>query len=217
MGSVDKAKPPVRVGRKATGLAGEAPELPRFAIRVFLDGRVAERMVTRLFHWCGKNRRHNPVYRDSRTRGGVTMGKWIVVFLFLIIAQPSAFALEYKMTVRTETGTYRVYKASWREAQQLAEREMPYPGMVCVSFAKVPKSPAALGTVIYTEDAIEVLWVKTFGRFLPKRWLHPLYKEIHNITSYRNLRKAAERDRKAYEQLKRIGRARSHGVKSFPE
>ena len=37
-----KAKPPVRVGRKATGLAGEAPELPRFTIRVFLDGRVAE-------------------------------------------------------------------------------------------------------------------------------------------------------------------------------
>jgi hypothetical protein len=162
------------------------------------------------------------------------MGKWITVFLFLIVAQSSAFALEYKMTIRTETGTYRVYKASWREVQRLAQREMvykaswrevqrlaqremPYPGMVWVSFAKVPKSPRALGKVIYTEDAIEVLWVKTFGRFLPKRWLHPLYKEIHNITSYRNLRKAVERDRKAYEQLKWRGRGRLHGMKSFLE
>lgn len=145
------------------------------------------------------------------------MGKWITVFLFLIVAQSSAFALEYKMTIRTETGTYRVYKASWREVQRLAQREMPYPGMAWVSFAKVPKSPRALGTVIYTEDAIEVLWVKTFGRFLPKRWLHPLYKEIHNITSYRNLRKAAERDRTAYEQLKWRGRGRPHGMKPFLE
>jgi hypothetical protein len=87
--------------------------------------------------------------------------------------------------------------------------------MVWVSFAKVPKSPRALGTVIYSEDTIEVLWVKTFGRFLPKRWLHPLYKEIHNITSYRNLRKAAERDRKAYEHLKSRGRGRPHGMKAF--
>jgi hypothetical protein len=145
------------------------------------------------------------------------MGKWITVFLFLIVAQSSAFALEYKMTIRTETGTYRVYKASWREVQRLAQREMPYPGMAWVSFAKVPKSPRALGTVIYTEDAIEVLWVKTFGRFLPKRWLHPLYKEIHNITSYRNLRKAVERDRTAYEQLKWRGRGRLHGMKPFLE
>ena len=37
-----KAKPLVRVGRKASGLAGEATELPRFAIRDFLDSRVAE-------------------------------------------------------------------------------------------------------------------------------------------------------------------------------
>ena len=145
------------------------------------------------------------------------MGKWIVVLLMFIIAQPSAFALDYKMTIRTETGTYRVYKASWREAQKLAEREMPYPGMVWVSFAKVPKGPAAHGTIIYTEDAIEILWVKTLGRFLPKRWLHPLYQEIHNITSYKNLRKAAERDRKAYEKLKGRGRAKSAGVKSFFE
>jgi hypothetical protein len=145
------------------------------------------------------------------------MGKWIVVLVFLVIAQPSAFALEYKMTIRTETGTYRVYKASWREAQQLAEKELPYPGMIWVSFAKVPRGPAAHGTVIYSEDAIEVLLVKTLGRFLPKRWLHPLYKEIHNITSFKNLRKAAERDRKAYEQLKRRGRARTHGMKSFLE
>jgi hypothetical protein len=145
------------------------------------------------------------------------MGKWIVVFVLLVIAQPSAFALEYKMTIRTETGTYRVYKASWREAQQLAEKELPYPGMIWVSFAKVPRGPAAYGTVIYSEDAIEVLLVKTLGRFLPKRWLHPLYKEIHNITSFKNLRKAAERDRKAYEQLKRRVRARIHGVKSSLE
>jgi len=145
------------------------------------------------------------------------MGRWIVVFLFLIIAQPSAFALEYKMTIRTETGTYRVYKASWREAQRMAVREMPYPGMVWVSFAKVPKGPAAHGTVIYTEDAIEILLVKTLGHFLPKRWLHPLYKEIHNVTSYRNLRKAVERDRKAYEKFMGRGWAKSPGVKPFLE
>lgn len=145
------------------------------------------------------------------------MSKWIVVFLIFIITPPSALALEYKMTIRTETGTYHVYKASWPEAQQLAEKELPYPGMIWASFAKVPTNPAAKGTVIYSEDPIEVLMVKTLGRFLPKRWFHPLYREIHNITSFKNLRKAAERDREAYERVGKRGEAKSNGVKSFFE
>jgi hypothetical protein len=143
------------------------------------------------------------LWLNSQQKERIIMSKWIAVFLFSILLQRSALALEYKMTIRTETGTYHVFKASWREAQQLAEKELPYPGMTWVSFAKVPKSPAGRGTVIYSEDPIEVLLVKTLGRFLPKRWLHPLYREIHNITSFENLRKAAERDRKACEKLER--------------
>jgi hypothetical protein len=119
------------------------------------------------------------------------------------------------MTIRTGTRTYCVYKASWTEAQRLAERKLPYPGMIWVSFAKVPKGPAAKGMVIYSEDPIEVLLVKTLGRFLPKRWFHPLHREIHNITSFENLRKAAERDRKAYEKLERRRRAKSKGIPLF--
>ena len=140
------------------------------------------------------------------------MIKWVVVFLFCILIQPSALAFEYKMTIRTETGTYQVFEASWLETQQLAEKELPYPGMVWVSFAKVPKSPAVKGVVIYSEDPIEVLLVKTLGRFLPKRWFHPLYKEIHNITSFKNLRKAAKRDRETYEKLERRRKAQYQGV-----
>lgn len=136
---------------------------------------------------------------------------WIVVFLLPFTICPSALALEYKMTVRTETGTYRVFKASWPEVQQLAERGLPYPGMIWVSFAKVPKDPSSRGTLIYTDDPIEVLLVKTLGRFLPKRWFHPLYREIHNISSFRNLRKAAERDRRAYERLNGRRKSDSHG------
>ena len=49
MGSIDKAKPSVRVGRKATGLAGEAPELPRFARQ---PGCRSEQ-VTWLSFFCG--------------------------------------------------------------------------------------------------------------------------------------------------------------------
>ena len=143
------------------------------------------------------------------------MIKYVVVFLFIILIQPSALALEYKMTIRTETGTYHVFKASWLETQQLAEKELPYPGMIWVSFAKVPKSPAVRGTIIYSEDPVELLLVKTLGRFLPKRWFHPLYREIHNITSFKNLRKAAKRDREAYEKLKRRGKAKSRGIKFF--
>jgi hypothetical protein len=137
--------------------------------------------------------------------------RWIAASLLLWTICPSALALEYKMTVRTETGTYRVFKASWPEAQQLAEKELPYPGMTWVSFAKVPTAPSVRGTLIYTEDPIEVLLVKTLGRFLPKRWFHPLYREIHNISSFQNLRKAAERDRQAYEGLDGRGKADSHG------
>jgi hypothetical protein len=37
-----KAKPFARVGRKATGLAGETSQLPRFGLIGFLDSRVAE-------------------------------------------------------------------------------------------------------------------------------------------------------------------------------
>jgi hypothetical protein len=145
------------------------------------------------------------------------VSKWVVIFLFFILVPPQALALEYKMTIRTETGTYYVYKASWTETQRLAEKELPYPGMIWVSFAKVPKSPGAKGMVIYSEDPIEVLLVKTLGRFFPKRWLHPLYREIHNVKSFENLRKAAERDREAYEKSKRWRRMKLKGEKPFFE
>jgi len=46
----DKAKPLVRVGGKATGLAGGTPTLPRFSMMLPLDSRVAE-VSSRLYFY----------------------------------------------------------------------------------------------------------------------------------------------------------------------
>ena len=50
-----KAKPPVRVGRKATGLAGGIPGLPKSSTIDFLDSRVAE-VMRRLGFFISVNR-----------------------------------------------------------------------------------------------------------------------------------------------------------------
>jgi hypothetical protein len=42
MDLVEKAKPSVRMGRKATGLAGETPGFPRSSAKDLIDSRVAE-------------------------------------------------------------------------------------------------------------------------------------------------------------------------------
>gem|GEM_PF-6015547 len=54
----DKAKPSVRVGRKATGLAGGTFRLPRLSMMLPLDSRVAE-VSSRLYGYFVESRLEN--------------------------------------------------------------------------------------------------------------------------------------------------------------
>ena len=63
----DKAKPSVRMGRKATGLEAADRGFLRFGIIERLDSRVAE-MVTWFFRFCPNDRIYLTIHSHRRSR-----------------------------------------------------------------------------------------------------------------------------------------------------
>lgn len=94
--------------------------------------------------------------------------------------------LRYEGIVESETGYYRIYFCKdWRTLQ--SEWKNRYPAakdLKVLSFVDTKRME-----IWYTEDILDRL----LGRF---RWYKTSFeKEMENISSYKNLRKAAEQDR----------------------
>lgn len=111
-------------------------------------------------------------------------GIGVIVLLFYV----PAHTMEYQCHVITDTGTYAIYKDTWENIQKYMVRKGKSPYVVWLSYSEP-------GRIVYSEDFFDRVIAKVFPS------THPLNKELKNVGSWENLKKAAKGDDEAKEQV----------------